>query len=356
MDLFACHTEKTSKGLYCCLPVCLFVWVNVWMKLTEMEEQCKQLNIIREQLKVKETEAVKLEAEDSKRKQDFEVQQILADIRGDDCKLELTNEPLCSLKIQIQELKTSIQKREKDILEGLKQLKLDALPSDISAPGSDKKILINFNSSFENSVNYLGSVMNSELPLQLDSITLTPTSLTISAVEEKMQAALALKSFVDNLRRLALIALHETIPEVVETAKYFYDGQNRKIWEAINGRKVISNQTLYTELGITEAEERKKMRNFWTNTKICLKDNYPFVVLGDGTFQLTFFGTLVWKYYKETFGPISGISQVIEEPKDNNTKEKTVVEEPKKESKPKESLNEFLDEKKINETLYGGKV
>jgi hypothetical protein len=349
-----------------CLCVCLYVvWVNVWMKLSEMEELCKQLAELEDQLKTKETEVMGLEAEDSKRKQDLEVQQILADIRGDNCKLDLTNEPLCKLKTEISEVKTLIENQEKEILEGLKHLKLDALPHDISEPDLEKKVVINLNGSFENSINFLGSLMNCEQPLQLDSIRLTPTSLTIIDVAEKIEAAKSLKGFVENIKRLAQISLHEAIPEVAETAKYFNNGQSRTVWETINGRKSISNQTLYTELGITDPDERRKMRNFWTNTKICLKEKYPFIVLGDGTFQLNFFGTLVWKYYQDTFGAKDGISQGIEGSQDIIPKEKEVVSENhavnneslKKESKTKkESLNGFLDEKKINDTLYGGKV
>lgn len=236
----------------------------------------------------------------------------------------------------------------------MKQLVFDALPRDIPPPDSEKKVVVNFEKgSFTNAVKFMASILNSDIPLKLDNILLYPDKITVANVQQKIEAAEALKNFIENVKRMARIALRENDPDIEETAKYLYESPYRDIWETIRGRKTVSLHEIYSELNIKQ-DEMQKVRNFFTNTKIVLREKYPFICVEKGNYELSFFGSLVWKYYQSNY-----IRKTEVEQEDKNEKEATIKESAKKDDSQKNertTLNSFLDDKKIKETLYGGKV
>lgn len=324
------------------------------MKLSEMEQKSEQLNSIRNQLEIKEADLQKFVAEEAKAREDFQVQKILAEIKGEPCEEEFKLEQLDKTKTEIETLQKSISNQEKEIFEGMKQLVFDALPRDIPPPDSEKKVVVNFEKgSFTNAVKFMASILNSDIPLKLDNILLYPDKITVANVQQKIEAAEALKNFIENVKRMARIALRENDPDIEETAKYLYESPYRDIWETIRGRKTVSLHEIYSELNIKQ-DEMQKVRNFFTNTKIVLREKYPFICVEKGNYELSFFGSLVWKYYQSNY-----IRKTEVEQEDKNEKEATIKESAKKDDSQKNertTLNSFLDDKKIKETLYGGKV
>jgi hypothetical protein len=328
------------------------------MKLSEIEQKCKQFNAFQQQCIDGEAEAAALQQEDYKQKEDFEVRKMLAMIRGESFASEFKNEPLLKVKAEISSLKESLLNQEKDLLKALKQLNLDVI-SDIPMPNSSNEVEITFGDlSFEYSESFIARIMNTDGPIKLDAVTFNPKKMLITGVHDRKETASAIITFLENIKRLAMIALNEEVPGVAETAEYMNENEQRRIvWEKINGRRIISQQTLYAELGIVEDTEKKKnLRNFFTNTKITLKENYPFTIIGDGNYELNFIGMLVWKYYKTKYQNSDYSSESSEKVTDDPKVQNNPKENKTKNNKPKTemaTLNGFLDDKKISETLYG---
>jgi hypothetical protein len=325
------------------------------MKLTEMEQKCQQLCSIMDQLKLKENELQRFKTEETKAREDFQVRKILADIKGEAFEDEFKLEQLDKTKVEAEALRQSITKEEKEILEGMKQLVIDVLPNDIPLPDSEKKAILSFmNGPLPNVVTFIASTVNSELPLKLDNILLYQDKITVTGVNTRIEAAETLKNFVENVRRIAGIALKEHDVDVEETAKYFSESAYRDIWEAIGGRKTVSLQQIYSELHIAEEDKMQRARNFFTNTKIVLKEKYPFIVVEKGKYELSFFGALVWKQYQNSYLKNPQVEQ-----KEKDQQAAIAEENAGKDSKQiseKTTLNNFVKDEKIQETIYGKKV
>jgi hypothetical protein len=322
------------------------------MKLSEINKKCIQLVSDKDKLKLEEVGLQNLEAEEIKARENFEIQKELAEIKGENYEDSFKDEQLAKTKIRVEELRSSLMKQENEILEGLKQLVLDVLPNDFSEPDPEKKVVISFgNASVENATNWIASLISSPVPLRVDNVSLHPDKIVATGVEKKKDVVEALKTFLKNMRCVARVMLKEADPEVENTAKYFYECNYRDIWEAINGRRSFSYQDLYLDLKIGKNNnEMKRVRNFFTNAKILLKDRYVFTCLDKGSYELNFFGQLVWKAYQNDYLGKTEAEKTIQ--KQEVSAEKTIEHEERL-NKEKTTLNDFLDNKKIHETIYG---
>jgi len=320
------------------------------MHLREIELKCKELDSIKARLELKNAELQRLGIEAKKKKEDDQILKIMAKIRGEEYKGEYELKELEEVKEEIEASQDSSAKLEKEILEGLKKLTLD-VPQGVPQIDSENKATLVFEGDPCNkAVQFIASILNSDIPMKLDNVLLHPDRAVVKNVQKPIEVVNALQVFLDNISRLGRVALKENDPDVEEAVKYLHESRYRDIWEAIGGKRTVSNQDLYSQLNLQTQKERKKIRNFFTNLEIALKNRFPFIRLQKGAYELNFFGTLVWKRYKDEY---LKKEELMEE-------EKAPLEEPAKkdrEEKPKKaSLNNFLDNNKIRETIYGRKV
>jgi hypothetical protein len=322
------------------------------MKISEIEIKCKQLTSEISQLKVRYSELEKVRLDEERAKEDFEIKKGLAEIKGEPYEESFKNEQLEKLETEIKDTQANISNQEKQILDGLKEVNIDVLSDMVPQPDEEKKIKIDFEkNTLDSATGFISTLLNSTVPLKLDNVLLYPNKIIISNVERK-DVIPALKIFQENVRRIARVSLKEADSEVEETAKYLHESPYRDVWEAINGRKTFTYQELYSSLQISEnSDEKTRVRNFFTNTKIVLKDKYLFNSQDKGNYELNFFGELVWKTYQLRY--IKNNKPADAE----NTQQKVEVEknvdQNEKSKKPTSTLNNFMDNKKIQETIYG---
>ncbi|MGD0071651.1 MAG: hypothetical protein ABSB71_08860 [Candidatus Bathyarchaeia archaeon] len=320
------------------------------MKLSELEQKSEKLNSNRNLLKVKKDELSKLETQQTKEREDFELRKRWVKLRGETVQNDFKFEQVDKTKEEINSLQTTITEQEKEVFVGIKEFALDVLPCDIPLPNSERKVILNLEGgSYLNAVTLLASTVDKKIPFKLDNVILESNNITIVNVQTISDVVEELESLVQNVKRLAHIALKEPDPAIKETAEKLHGSSYREIWEIIRGRQNISLQELYSEKNATKDEEMKKIRNFFTNCKTVLKENFPFICTEKGSYELSFFGALVWAQYKNEYISNSEVNaqKDIEIP---SVEEEKSVEQHKVE---KSTLNGFLDDKKINETLYG---
>ena len=323
------------------------------MKLTEIEQKCEQMNSIQKQLDGKRAELQRLEIEEKKAREDFQVQRMMAEIRGEKYEGKCELEELKKVKNEIEGFSENVARLEKEILQGLKELAIDVLPKNIPEPNSEKKVTLNFEGNpCDNAVKFITSLLSLDIPLVLDNVLLHPNKVVVTNIRDRIEVAKALQAFQVNIKRLACVALKENDPDVEEVAKHFHESPYRDIWEAIRGRKVVSNQDMYNQMNLKTSEEKKRIRNFFTNTKDALKDKYPFIRLQEGNYELNFLGLLAWKRYQDEY---LKKEEIMREEKQEVPQEKPVGND--RERRPEKStLNNFLNSDKIKETIYGKKV
>ena len=329
--------------------------------MAELNQKCKQLNANNSELKLKIADLQKIEGEEEQAREDSEIRQRWSKLTGKPYEGNLKLGQVDRNKSEIGNLRASTAIAEKEILEGMKQLIFDVFPdpSNIPAPDTEKNALLKFEGEpLEDLVQFIATTLSSGVPVRLDNISLYPDKIKVSCVEKISDEVESMEIFVRNIQRMARIALQEKDPDVDEVATKLHDSRYRDIWEVIKGRKSISLQELYSELNIVDQkDERKNVQNFFTNSKIVLKDKFPFYTSEKGNYELNFFGALVWKHYQTQF-----LGKTETEQKDTDIEVSPITEsntngETKDENKiEKTTLNGFFDNKKVKDTLYGTKV
>lgn len=325
------------------------------MKLANIEHKCKELNSIREQLKLKKKELQKLESASEKARETLKFQKEMAEIRGEEFENEYEPTELTKIDKEIEDLERTKAKLERETLEGLKSLKLDVLDK-VSEVEPEGKVRIDFKAdSCNNAITFICSLLSSDIPLTLDNVLLYPDRVVVTNIQQRGEVPRALKGFLQNINRIACVSLKENVSDVQEVSTQLHDSKYKDVWENIGGRRV-SLQDLYSQLNLQTSKEKKRIRNFFVNMKKTLKEKCPFHSPQSETYELTFFGKLVWKRYKDDYleKEKSIDREKVEKPVD---KEEFVENaEEKKANRRKATLNSFLSNDELRDTVYGKKV
>ena len=189
------------------------------MKLSELEQMSEKLNSNQSIIKVRKEELTRLESQRSNEQQDFELRKRWASLRGEKISGDFSFGELDKVRQDIASIQSVITKQEKEILIGMKEFTLDALPAEIPSPNADNKIILNLEGgSFPNFLSFLAEILNKETPLKLDNILLDSNKITIMNVHSTDEVVSAIENLVQNIRRLASMALKEPDLAVKETA------------------------------------------------------------------------------------------------------------------------------------------
>jgi hypothetical protein len=337
---------NTAKAISLCVVVSL-VYGDDDLKLTEMEEQCKTIENARKQLEQQLTGLEKLESEAKEKSKETQMLREIARIRGEEPPPEPNLEALEKTKKDIETLESEIKKQEREVYKGMKDISLP-IPKEIPKVSPEGNSAISFEGgSYDYAVKFIAETMKAEVPIEIDKTQLHSDKIIVSNIKDPSDVIERLKTLRNNIGRLAKIALQEQDPDVETVVEYLSKSDYKALWEALKGRKRISYEGVYSELGISDEKDRKRVRNFFTNLEKQLNDKFPFIRIDSGTYELSFFGSLVWKRYNDKYTVQSASEKVT-----NNVviKRENSKEEAKKASMP--SLNKYLsDEDK--ELIYG---
>ena len=317
------------------------------MNLLEIEQKCGEINSLKQQFEAKQAEIPKLEIKAKKKSEEVRFLETITKLSGETYEGEKGLNELEKAQNEAEGYQREIGKLEKEVLEGLKDVSFNF--SREVPPKVDKKTPINFEGNpCDNAVRFIASILSSDLPLKLDNVELYGDKVIVIGAQNLTQVTKALQALHNNIGRLARIALEEKDPVVEEIASYFHKSSFRDIWEAIEGRKKISNQDLYNNLSLKTAKERKRVRNFFTVAEKALKDDFPFYHVSTGTYELNLLGSLVWRRYKDLYLQ----DRKIEKKAQQGVPVETPVK--KKEEKPRKStLNRYLSNDDIKKVIYG---
>ena len=319
------------------------------MKLSDIEQKCGEINSLKQQLKAKQTEIHKLEIKAKKKSEEVQFLKTIAKLGDEAYEGEKGVDELKKAKTEAEVCQKKIEKLEKEVLEGLKNV---SFSFSRELPKVDKKTPITFKGDpCNNAIRLIASTLSSDVPLKLDNVELYGDKVVVANAQNLTQVAKALETLQNNIGRLARIALEEKDPIVEDVANYFYKSSYRDVWEGIEGKKRISNQDLYSHLDLKTSQERKRVRNFFTVAENALKERFPFIRVSTGTYELNFLGSLVWRRYQDKY--LRG-KQIAEK-----TSQEASVEIPikKKEEKPRKStLNQYLSNDEIKKVIYGKEV
>lgn len=326
------------------------------MNLTEIETKSRELYSVKDEIKLKQSELQKLEAKTQKLKEASQVLSILARVRGEKSEDEYESDELKKTQLEIKELMATRERLEKEILHGLKDLKISIPHSIPEINPENQATLCLEGETCESAISFITSLLDSEKPLKLDNVILHADKILVTNVREPIDVAKSLETFVLNMKRLARVTLRENVPEVEVLSKYLYECPYRDIWEVAKDSAKVTYQELYSRLDAKTDIDKKRIRNFFTNSKITLKNNYPFIHLRVGDYQLNFLGLLARKRYEQDYIQEKRVDiKTAEEhlsKKDNTQKQ----EAQNKKSREKSTLNSFLSNDRIRNTIYGKKV
>lgn len=316
------------------------------MELAEINQKCEEVNSIRQELKAKREKLQNLKIEEIEKTREVQMLEEIAKLRGEEYQGENEKQELTKAKMEVTDCQKRVEKLEHEIFEGLKNVTFP-IPLTLPKIDSNGRSSINFEGSPNNyAVKFIASVLNADVPLELDRTELHPDKIIMSNVREPIQVVNRLKALRNNISRLAKIVLNEKDPDVEDVADYLQGSNYRQIWEIIRGRKKITYDDLFSEMNLTTSKEHKKIRNFFTNLENSLKDKFPFIRLSPGVYELTFFGSLVWKRYHDKYHP--KIELVEDLPS-----EKAAEEPVKRKEAP--TLNNYT-ENEIKDIMYGKEV
>ena len=319
------------------------------MKLSDIEEKCEEINSLRQQLEAKQAEIKKLEVKAKEKSEEVRFLKTIAKLSDEAYEAEEGIGELVEAKTEVEVFQKKIEKIRNEVLEGLKNVSFSFSKE---LPKVDKKTTINFKGNpCNNAVRLIASILSLDVPLKLDNVELYGDKVVVANAQDLDQVSRALEVLQSNIGRLARIALEEQDPIVEKIADYFYKSSYRDIWEAIKGRKRIANKDLYSYLGLETSQKRKRVRNFFTVAENALTEEFPFIRVSTGTYELNFLGSLVWRRYQDKY--LKG-KQIAEK-----TSQEASVEIPikKKEGKPRKStLNQYLSNDEIKKVIYGKEV
>jgi len=315
--------------------------------LSEIEEKCGKIESARKQIEQQLSNLEKLELEATRRNKEAQILREIARIRGEEPQAEPGLDELEKTRETKETLEIEVKNMEIEVLEGMKDITLP-IPKEIpKVEPSGNATMIFEGGPYHNSVKFIASTMNVDVPMELDKTQLHPDKVIVTNVKDSAGVIERLIVLRNNLGRLARIALQEEDADVKDVVDYLYKSDCRDLWEATKGRKKISYDMVFSELGITDAKGKKRVRNFFTNLEQQLKDKFPFLRIDAGSYELSFFGSLVWKRYNDVY-PLKNIPKVT-------IPETAITSEPKKEEVKKSatpSLNKYLSNEE-RELIYG---
>jgi len=312
-----------------------------------MEEKCKNIENIKKQHEKQLAALERLELEARDKNKEAQMLREISDIRGEEFHGEAKLEELEKLRKDVETVENQVKELETEVYQGMKQIALP-IPQAIPEVDSERNSTIFFEGGpYNYAISFISTTMSSDVPLELDRTQLHPDKIVITGVKDSPSVIERLRILRNNLRRLGKIALQEKDPDVEEVVEYLGKSEHKEVWEATKGRRRVSYNEICSDLNISEAKDKKTVRNFFTNLEHQLKDKFPFMRIASGIYELSFFGSLVWKRYTDKHPP-----EIIARVEFREKAVKPETEKEHAEMAATSSLNKYLSNED-RELIYG---
>jgi len=326
------------------------------MNFQELENLCVGLEDIDTQIQQKIKQISDLEEKAKDLKEETELKRMMAEVRGEKPPVGHGLEELGQAKEELENLKSSLEKLKKKALKGMAELDLP-----VSKPGIDSEgnvVATLEGGPYEKSAKFIADRFDSSVPLDIDGVLLDSNKIVVTKVgdlkkeSEKLKKGLGkLLVFKQNIHRMALVAVGEEDPEIKKVIDYMRRGTYTDIWEAAGSKQKVVFENLYSELSITESSGKKRVQNFFINSRKVLGKAFPFTNVGPGVWERAFFGSLVWRRYCTVYLSIKESREISKEAEKKGEDEAEVSE---RKTKPEiQPLNKYIETKKLDKVLYG---
>jgi len=321
----------------------------MYVDIKEANELCKSLFLKSNELhnlndKFNDIKGIELEKSNEEK-----ILEKIAAIRGEKYVSKEKDDDIDDLENTINDTKNEIRELEESLFKTIENLVLD-IPMDIPKIDDGKSELIFENGSYPDFIKYMSPLVGSTDIFLIDDVEMHKDRIRINNVSSPVEVIEKITRFVNDIGRLSSIKLNKVDPEVMEVVDIIYKLKKKEVWEATQGIKKFSYGDLFKKLNATESGDKKSIRNFITNLETTLKDRYPFIKKGNGEFEFSFFGSLVWNSYIKKYNTSfdSQIMDVDDEKiidSENNNKGINAT-------RKQDIINSYVD-KDINKVLYG---
>jgi len=281
--------------------------------LSDLDLLVQKLRGIREKLEEKQKEQEKVEKFASQKSRETERLKKLSLIAGKSFDSNDASERarVKELEAEITKLKIEEVELEKQIAGAISELKLP-----IKDPNPD---ISEGNSTFyfeegshRNAIDYLKSTLSLKQELTIDDVVFYADKIVIRGKSKADEATDCLDNAVKSIWALGSILLGKVPEEMKGIIDFLNKSKYKQHWEFLGSRGTVSLQDAYENFGITDAEEKKRARTFYSQLESRLTPP-PATGDGKGNFQLTIYGRLVWASYKK----ICGIPEEIAEEREH---------------------------------------
>ena len=326
------------------------------MKFEELEQLCVDLEGIDTQIQQKIKQISDLEEKAEHLKEENELERMMAEVRGEKPPAGHRLEELEKAKEELKNLKSSSEELKNKALKGMAELDLPVSKPEIDSEGN--VVMTLEGGPYEKSAKFIADKFDSSVPLNIDGVLLDSNKIVVTKVgdlekelEKQKKGLQKLLVFKKNINRMARVALGEDDPEIKKVIEYMRKGAYTDIWEAAGSKQKVVFEKLYRDLGITESSGKKRVQNFFTNSQRMLGEAFPFINVGPGVWERTFFGSLVWRRYQTLHPSIKEPEEAIKEVQEEAEGEAEVR---ARKTEPKiQPLNKYMENKELDKILYG---
>lgn len=270
------------------------------MKLSELDSLIQKLNGVQDKVKEKRAEQEQTKKLVHEREREAERLKKLSLITGKTYDRETVSEKTQTKEIiaEISKLKTDEMELEKQIAKGISELKF---PTKSPNPEISKGDTI-FNleeGDHENAINYLKSSLNMKENLIIDNVIFYADKIVVRGKSQVDEATDCFVNAAKSIWALGSIMAGKVPEEMKKTIDFLNRSKYRHLWEFIGPRGSISLKNTYENFRLTNETEKKRARTFYSQLE---SPRTPSLATGDGegNFQLTIYGRLVWTLYKKT--------------------------------------------------------
>ena len=327
--------------------VCMFECLC--MNFEELENLCVDLEGIDTQIQQKIKQISDLEEKAKQLKEENELERMIAEVRGEKPPAGHGLEELGQAKEELKSLKSNLEELRKKALKGMAKLDLPISKPEIDSEGN--VVMTLEGGPYEKAVKFVADKFDSSVPLDLDGVLLDPNKIVVTKAGDQKKGVQKLFVFKNNIHRMARVAMGEDDPEIKRVIEYMRKGTYTDIWEAVGSKQKVVFENLYRDLGITESSGKKRVRNFFTNSQRALGEVFPFINIGPGVWERTFFGSLVWRRYQTLHPSVKETEEVLKEAEEESEGEAEV--RTRKTEPEFQPLNKYMETKELDKILYG---
>jgi hypothetical protein len=318
------------------------------LNLGDVDSLVQKLNVVREKLEEKQKEQEKVKEfafQKTRETERLEKLSLIAE-KSFDSNAASEKTRVKELEAEISKLRIEEVKLEKEIAEGISELKLPI--KDPNPEVSEGNSTFYFEEGlYRNAIDYLKLTLSMKQELIIDNVVFYADKIVIRGKSKADEATDCLGNAAKSIWALGSILLGKVPEEMKEIIDFLNRSKYKQLWEFLGPRGTVSLQDAYENFGLTGETEKKRARTFYSQLESRLTPP-PATGDGKGNFQLTIYGRLVWASYKK----ICGIPEEKAEEREHISEVKEVEKAKPQETARKPSqtaLQNFMDKVLLDE-------